>query len=139
VRQLRALLRHRVALVRQRTLLRATGSTPSWPDHRHDRPGGGYWSGPARAWLACLDLPAVSRELVEDDLTLIGALQTMIGRPDWEIRQRGRSDRRVKVLTQLPGADPFIALLILTEIGDVSRFGSARMLASWAGQARRLT
>jgi len=37
------------------------------------------------------------------------------------------------LLTQLPGAGPFTALVILAETGDVSRFGSARKLASWAG------
>jgi transposase len=132
VRQLRALLRHRVALVRLRTLLR-NRIHAIVADHGHDRPAGGYWSGPGRAWLASLQLPAVSRELVEDDLALIGALETVIDRLDWEIRQRGRSDPRVKVLTQLPGVGPFIALVILAEIGDVSRFGSARKLASWAG------
>ncbi len=40
---------------------------------------------------------------------------------------------RVKILTQLPGVGPFTALVILAEIGDVSRFSSARKLASWAG------
>ena len=37
------------------------------------------------------------------------------------------------MLTQLPGVGPFTALVIVAEIGDVSRFGSARKLASWAG------
>ena len=37
------------------------------------------------------------------------------------------------MLTQLPGVGPFTALVILAEIGDISRFGSARKLASWAG------
>ena len=59
VRALRALLRHRVALVRLRTLLR------NWihavlADHGADRPAGA-WSGPGRDWLAALELPAVSR------------------------------------------------------------------------------
>jgi transposase len=132
VRQLRALLRHRVALVRLRTLLR-NRIHAIVADHGHDRPGGGYWSGPGRAWLASLELPAVSRELIEDDLGLIDALQGRIDRLDWEIHQRARSDPRVKVLTQLPGVGPFTALVILAEIGDVSRSGSARKLASWAG------
>jgi transposase len=132
VRQLRALLRHRVALVRLRTRLR-NRIHAIVADYGHDRPGGGYWSGPGRAWLASLNLPAVSRELVEDDLGLIGALQGRIDRLDWEIRQLARSDPRVKVLTQLPGVGPFTALVILAEVGDVSRFGSARKLASWAG------
>ncbi len=38
------------------------------------------------------------------------------------------------MLTQLPGVGPFTALVILAEIGDVSRFGPARKLASWAGR-----
>ena len=132
VRQLRALLRHRVALVRLRTLLR-NRIHAIVADYGHDRPAGVYWSGPGRAWPGSLDLPAVSRELAGDDLGLIGALHERIDRLDWEIRQRARSDPRVKVLTQLPGIGPFTALVILAEIGEVSRFGSARKLASRAG------
>jgi transposase len=56
-----------------------------------------------------------------------------IDRLDGEVRQHARSDPRVKVLTQLPGIGPFTALVILAEVGDVTRFGSARKLASWAG------
>jgi len=131
VRQLRALLRHRVQLVRLRTLLR-NRIHAVLADHGHDRPAG-CWSGPGRAWMASLQLPAVSREVVDDDLALIDALETVIDRLDWEIHQRARSGPRVKVLTQLPGVGPFTALVILAEVGDVSRFGSARKLASWAG------
>jgi transposase len=132
IKQLRALLRHRVALVRLRTRLR-NRIHAIVADYGQDRPDGGYWTGPGRAWLASLNLPAVSRELVEDDLGLIDALQGRLDRLDWEIRQRARSDPRVKVLTQLPGVGPFTALVILAEVGDVSRFASARRLASWAG------
>jgi transposase len=131
VRQLRALLRHRAQLVRLRTLLR-NRIHAVLADHGQDRPAG-CWSGPGRAWLAALELPAVSREVIEDDLALIDAIQVPIDRLDWEVRQRGRSDPRVKVLTQLPGVGPFTAMVILAEVGDVSRFGSARKLAAWAG------
>jgi len=132
IRQLRALLRHRVALVRLRTRLR-NRIHAIVADYGYDRPGGGYWTGPGRAWLAALELPVVSRELVEDYLGLIDAVQARIDRLDWEIRQRARADPRVKVLTQLPGVGPFTALVILAEVGDISRFASARHLASWAG------
>jgi transposase len=37
------------------------------------------------------------------------------------------------VLTTLPGVGELTALVILAEVGDVSRFPSARKLASWAG------
>jgi transposase len=131
VRQLRALLRHRIQLVRLRTLLR-NRIHAILADHGHNRPGG-CWSGPGRAWLAALELPAVSREVIEDGLALIDALQPVIDRLDWEVRQHARTDPRVKVLTQLPGVGPFTALVILAETGDISRFGSARKLAAWAG------
>jgi Transposase IS116/IS110/IS902 family len=36
-------------------------------------------------------------------------------------------------VTELPGAGQFTALVMLAEIGDITRFGSARKLASWAG------
>jgi transposase len=131
VRQLRALLRHRAQLVRLRTLLR-NRIHAVLADHGHDRPEG-CWSGPGRAWLASLPLPAVSREVVEDDLALIDALQQPIGRLDWEVHQRAKAEPAVKVLTQLPGVGPFTAMVILAETGDISRFGSARKLAAWAG------
>src|SRR5215472_13411388 len=131
VRQLRALLRHRAQLVRLRTLLR-NRIHAVLADHGQDRPGG-CWSGPGRAWLAALELPATSREVVEDDLALIDALQPVIDRLDGEVRQRARSEPAVKVLTALPGVGPFTALVLLAEIGDVTRFGSARKLAAWAG------
>jgi transposase len=121
-----------VALVRLRTRLR-NRIHAIVADYGYDRPAGEYWSGPGRAWLAALELPAVSRELAGDDLGLIDALQERIDRLDWEIRQRARSGPLVKLLTQLPGVGPFTALVILAEVGDVSRFASARKLASWAG------
>src|SRR5213079_3297664 len=93
VRQLRALLRHRVYLVRLRTRLR-NRIHAIVADYGHGRPAG-CWSGPGRAWLASLELPAVSREVIDDDLALIDALESTIGRLDWEIHQRARSDPRV--------------------------------------------
>jgi transposase len=131
VRQLRALLRHRAQLVRLRTLLR-NRIHAVLAGHGHDRPEG-CWSGPGRAWLASLPLPAVSREVVEDDLAFIDALQQPIDRLDWEVHQRAKAEPAVKVLTQLPGVGPFTAMVILAETGDISRFGSARKLAAWAG------
>jgi transposase len=131
VRQLRALLRHRAQLVRLRTLLR-NRIHAVLAGHGHGRPAG-CWSGPGRQWLAALELPVVSREVIDDDLALTDALQEPVGRLDREVHQRARSDPRVQVLTQLPGVGEFTALVLLAEIGDISRFGSARKLAAGAG------
>jgi transposase len=124
VRQLRALLRHRASLVRlgtqQRNRIHAVVA-----DFGFDR-SGSYLSGPGRGWLARLDLPAVSREVVADCLAVIDRI-------DGELRAHAKADPRVKTLTTLPGVGQFTALVMLAEIGDISRFPSARKLASWAG------
>jgi transposase len=131
VRQLRALLRHRTGLVRlgtqQRNRIHAVVA-----DFGYDR-SGSYLSGPGRGWLAGLDLPAVSREIVTDALAVIDGLAPLIDRIDGELRLHAKADPRVKVLTTLPGAGQFTALVMVAEIGDITRFGSARKLASWAG------
>jgi transposase len=131
VRQLRALLRHRASLVRLGTQLRNRIHAVA-ADFGYDR-AGSYWTGPGRGWLAELDLPPVSREIVTDCLAVIDALGPVIERLDGEVNQRARADPRVKVLTALPGVGEFTALVMLAEIGDITRFPSARKLASWAG------
>ena len=131
VRQLRALLRHRAGLVRlgtqQRNRIHAVVA-----DFGFDR-AGSYRSGPGRGWLAGLDLPPVSREVVADCLAVIDGLAPVIDRIDGELRQHAKTGPRVKVLTTLPGVGQFTALVMLAEIGDITRFPSARKLASWAG------
>ena len=131
VRALRALLRHRIQLVRLRTLVGNRIHAVA-ADHGYDRPAG-YWSGPGRSWLASLDLPSAARQVINDDLALIDALTGPITALDAQVRQRARNQPGVKVLTALPGVGDFTALVILAEIGDVSRFTSARKLAAWAG------
>ena len=131
VRQLRALLRHRASLVRLGTQLRNRIHAVA-ADHGYDRTAS-YWTGPGRGWLADLDLPPVSREIITDCLAFIDALAPQIDRIDGELRQHAKADPRVRALTVLPGVGQFTALVIVAEVGDITRFGSARKLASWAG------
>ena len=131
MRQLRAVLRHRISLVRLGTQLRNRIHAVA-ADHGYDR-SASYWTGPGRGWLAELDLPATSREVVTDCLAVIDALAPVIERLDGELHACAKADPRVKALTTLPGVGEFTALVMLAEIGDISRFPSARKLASWAG------
>jgi transposase len=131
VRQLRALLRHRASLVRLGTSLRNRIHAVA-ADHGYDR-SASYWTGPGRGWLAELDLPPVSREIVTDCLAVIDGLAPVIERIDGELRLHAKADPRVKALQTLPGVGQFTALMMVAEIGDISRFPSARKLASWAG------
>jgi transposase len=54
-------------------------------------------------------------------------------RIDGELHQHAKADPQVKMLRTLPGVGEFTALVMVAEIGDITRFGSARKLASWAG------
>jgi transposase len=57
----------------------------------------------------------------------------LTGRIDGELRQYAKAGPRVRTLTTLPGAGQFTALVMVAGTGDITRFGSARKLASWAG------
>jgi transposase len=131
VRQLRALLRHRASLVRLGTQLRNRIHAVA-ADHGFDRPAS-YWTGPGRGWLAELDLPPESREIVTDCLAVIDGLAPLLDRIDGELHAHAKADPRVKVLRALPAVGEFTALVMVAEIGDISRFPTARKLASWTG------
>jgi transposase len=64
---------------------------------------------------------------------VIDGLAPVTDRIDGELHQHARGDPRVTVLRTLPGVGEFTALVMVAEIGDITRFGSARKLASWAG------
>jgi transposase len=96
VRDLRALLRHRAALVRLSTSLRnrihAVLADRGIQDHS------GLWTAPGRAWLADLELPATPRGIIEDCCGLVDALATPIGRLEREIATLAKPDPRVQTL-----------------------------------------
>ncbi len=66
-------------------------------------------AGPGRGWLAELDLPATSREIVTDCLAVIDGLAPLTGRLDGELHQHAKAGPRVKVLTTLPAVGEFTA------------------------------
>ena len=131
VRDLRRLLRHRAALVRMRSSLknRIHGILA---DHgvRVER---NLWTGPGRQWLAAVELPVVSRQVIENSLQLIGHTDALVTELRRGLAETAEGDPRVEALCQLPGIGPLTALTLLAEIGDISRFGSSRKLCAWAG------
>ena len=102
VRQLRALLRHRASLVRlgtqQRNRIHAVAA-----DHGYDR-SASYWTGPGRGWLAELDLPAASREIVTDCLAVIDGLAPEIDRIDGELHARAKATRGSRCSGRCPAS-----------------------------------
>jgi transposase len=75
------------------------------------------------------------RFLLAAQLRHLGELEELIAGVSTEIEARLRPfDAHIERLTTIPGISRRTAEVVLAEIGpDMSRFGSARQLASWAG------
>jgi transposase len=130
-RDLRALLRHRAALVRLSTSLKnRVHAVLADRGIGEDR---GLWTGPGRAWLGDLELPPTPRAIVADCCGLLDALATPIGRLERQIGALAKPDPRVQALMVLPGIGKLTAMTLVAEIGDISRFPTARKLCAWAG------
>ncbi len=125
------LLRHRVSLVRLSTASknRVHAVLADRGVHQHTS----LWTAAGRAWLAALELPPVPRPIVDDCCGLIDALAEPIGRLEREIGKLAKPDPRMEALMALPGVGRLTAMTLLAEIGDISRFPSARKLCAWAG------
>jgi transposase len=131
VRDQRALLRHRAALVRMATMLK--NRVHAVLADRGIRVEERLWTTAGRAWLADLDLPAVQRRIVNDCLGLIDQLTPVVARLERDLRDRARPDPRVQALAGLPGIGLITAMTLVAEVGDIGRFPTARKLCAWAG------
>jgi transposase len=131
VRDQRGLLRHRAALVRTATALKCRiYAILADRGVRVEEP---LWGPTGRVWLAELGLPTVQRAIVTDCLTLIDTISPRIARLERDLIAQARPDPRVQALQALPGIGPITAMTLVAEIGDISRFPTARKLCAWAG------
>jgi transposase len=131
VRDQRALLRHRAWLGRLRTAAKCrVHAVLADRGVRLQQP---LWTSPGRRWLADLELPAPQRTIVDDCLALIDQLDTTTVRLERDLRVHATPDPRVAALQALPGIGPITAMTLVAEIGDISRFATARKLCAWAG------
>ena len=128
-RALRQLLRGRVFLVRQRTVMRnrihayLTAENLRCPELD-------LYTKAGQAWLATVELPDVVRRQVDLVLENHTLLTTQIQALDRHIKATVKRDATAQRLQTIPGVGPFGALLLQAEIGPISRFGSAAGSAS---------
>ncbi|MGA2381260.1 MAG: transposase, partial [Spirochaetia bacterium] len=91
---------------------------------------------PARAeeLLKTVELSAASRVCILTSLALLASLQDQKETLKREIYQAGRPlEAEVKLLISIRGVTPLLALAFLSEVGDITRFASARRLHSYLG------
>jgi transposase len=78
-------------------------------------------------------LRSLRLEAVDQLLPVIETLDAQINRISGGLRRMSGEDPRAELLTPIPGVGYYVALLLLSEIGDVKRFPDAERLCSYAG------
>jgi transposase len=89
--------------------------------------------GDGREWLAAQPLPAPAREQVTVALAIIDALEAQIAPLDRELRAYARRQAGCKALMAHYGIGALVAVTILAELGDCTRFSSSRHAIRYAG------
>lgn len=132
MRDLRDLLRHRIALTQLRTALKnRVHAQLARLGIQHDQSD--LFGRAGRAWLADVELRESIRRRLDSLLALIDDFDREIAATAREIEAAAKEDERVAVLCQIPGVGEYTAMLVIAEIGEIERFPTARHLCSWAG------
>jgi len=135
VRDLRALISHRQRLISQQTRLKNRLHSLL---HRHHLlpPGGQLFAAVNRPWWLGLSLSSSEKLRLRQDLTLLDQLAPLISEVETELNRLSLADPWVEqtpYLLQLPGIGLITAMTILSAIGQIERFPSAKKLVGYAG------
>jgi transposase len=133
IRQWRSRLHLRKALIDERTqwLLRIRSTL-----YHHGVSAGApaeIASGTGREFLAALDLPADALERIEVALFMVDTLDARIHELELGLRRIARHQAGCQALMTQYGVGELIALVTLTELGDVTRMSSSRKAVRFAG------
>jgi transposase len=80
-------------------------------------------------------VPAVWIQSVQVLLDVVDDLERQLAAIETELHPIAGTDQRVQLLVTIPGIGELLALTIAAEIGEISRFPSARKLIGYAGLA----
>ena len=83
-------------------------------------------------------LRSLSLEAVDQLLPVMDALDVQIICISGSLRRMSGEDLRAQLLTTIPGVGYYVAMLIVSEIGDVNRFPSAEKLCGYSGLVPRV-
>jgi transposase len=88
--------------------------------------------------LAELGVPAVWRRSIAEAVGVVRELDERLIPLERELRPLARADPRVQLLVTVPGVGELLGLTIASEIGDISRFATARKLVGYSGLTPRV-
>lgn len=132
IRELKELLRHRARLVRDATRMKNRVHHLLLKNN-YQVPFSDLFGARGLTYLSKLSLPDYHQPQLQTYLTLYGQLVEQIDPLTRTIRRLAKEDPRAKLLMTIPGIGSLVAMVIVAEIEDISRFPSYRHLASYAG------
>jgi transposase len=98
--------------------------------------GKATWSERHRAWISALPVGEIERLIVQTHLDSVDSLQRQKAELTKRLERIAETESywpRVQALMSLRGIGLYSAMVLLTEIGDARRFGSASQLMSYLG------
>jgi transposase len=132
IQELRALTRSRKALVDARggmaERVQALLMHEGWPCQR-----GRLLTLAGRRWVDGLELEPATRLVLDALLGVIDDIDRRLEPLEQELRQRARTDARLRALQGIFGVGPIVASHLLAEIGDADRFRRARQVVRLSG------
>jgi transposase len=103
------------------------------PDVNNHRSASGLFTQIGIAELKGIELPRYEHYILDNELSLLEHLQVQIKQADKMLSAVGSKDKRVENLMSIPGIGRAFALLVVSEIDDVTRFRTDKKLHSYAG------
>ena len=132
-RDRRALVAHRVRLVRRRTTVKNGLHAIALSQRLALRSK--LWTRQGLAQLQALSLPAHTARRREDSLQLLTWLTTRIDQLDEQIATLASHDPRAQLLLTHPGIGPLTALTTVLILGPSARFPDSKHVVSYVGLA----
>jgi hypothetical protein len=84
-------------------------------------------------WLNTRDLSTIDRQVIINSyLKEISTINELIANVEKQMASIAITDKRVDLLLGFTGIDYYGALLLLYEIGDITRFNNLKKLVSWS-------
>ena len=132
VRELRALVAQRRKM--QRLVSTAKNRLQNTLHRYHLRaPRGHAFADKNRAFWESLPLSLSEQVVLKSDLATLDFAQGQVDELEAELARRAALDERVPLLVQLPGVGLILAMVILSAIGDITRFPNHTQLVGYAG------
>ncbi len=134
-REKRSLVRHRIALSRTKTKL-ANKVHAILDKYEYRTELADIFSRSGIEWLKSLSVSPIDKIILNTTLSSIESIDNQIEIVSKEIAKYAWKDSQdVKILVSMTGIDIFSAMLISTEIVDITRFSTPWKLVSYAGLA----